>query len=51
MLIGRAVLEPGSHDLQVQFTSDGGAVVTTKELGPIEAQAGEIRFVILHTLQ
>ena len=49
ILIGRVLLPPGKHSVQVEFTSGGGAVAATKELGEIELKPGQSRLMILHT--
>ena len=51
VLIGRVLVPPGKHRVQVQFTSGGGAVVATRDLGELELAAGQTRFVMLHTLR
>ena len=51
VLIGRALVPPGKHRVQVQFTAGGGNVVATRDLGEVEVGAGQTRFLILHTLQ
>ena len=49
ILIGQMVLEPGTHRVSVQFTTSGGGVVSTRQLGEMTLRAGETRVVILHT--
>jgi uncharacterized protein len=49
VLVGQVLLAPGKHRLQVQYTSQGGAVVSSEDLGEVEVQAGQTRFFILHT--
>jgi hypothetical protein len=49
ILIGRAMLSPGAHRVQVEFTTGGGGVVSTRDLGEIELAAGQSRVMILHT--
>lgn len=51
VLIGRVLLPPGRHHLQVQYTTGGGSVVATRDLGQVNVAAGETRFFILHTVR
>lgn len=51
ILLGRVMVEPGRHDLAVQFLSSGGGVISTRKLGSVDVKAGDARFFILHTLQ
>jgi uncharacterized protein len=51
VLVGRVLLAPGSHQVQVQFTTGGPNVMATRDLGTVELAAGQTRFFILHTLQ
>lgn len=50
ILVGRVLLAPGKHRLQVEFTTGGAGVVSTQELGEIELQAGETRWFVLHSI-
>jgi hypothetical protein len=50
ILIGRVLLPPGKHKLQVQFTTGSRAVVATKDLGEVEIPPGRTRFFILHSV-
>lgn len=51
ILLGQAMVEPGRHDIAVQFLGSTGAVMFTRKLGSVEVKAGDTRFFILHTLQ
>jgi len=51
VLIGRVLVPPGKHHVQVQFTTGGASVVATRDLGEVTVDAGQTRFFILHTLQ
>jgi len=48
ILMGRVLLAPGTYRIQVQFTGAGG-VVSTRDLGQVQVEAGRTRFFILHT--
>jgi hypothetical protein len=50
VLLGRVLLPPGSHRLEVDYLTGAGAVVATRKLGEVEVQEGSIRFIILHTV-
>lgn len=50
ILIGRVLVEPGAHQVAVEFTS-GAGTVSTVNLGTMEVGAGRTRFVILHSVR
>lgn len=49
MLVGRVLLEPGTHKLAVQYLADGGAPAGRRNLGEVTLAPGETRFFIVHT--
>ena len=51
ILIGRALVPPGKHTLQVEFLSRTGVAIAARSLGEVELRAGQTRFIILHTLK
>jgi hypothetical protein len=51
VLIGRALVEPGRHHVQVDFTAGGGGVVSTRDLGELDLVAGQTKLYILHSVQ
>jgi hypothetical protein len=51
ILIGRALLPPGPHQVEVNFTAGGGGVVSTRDLGQINLTAGQTRLFILQSTQ
>jgi hypothetical protein len=50
ILIGRVLLPPGKHRVQVEYTTGGSGVVSTQDLGEIELRAGQSRIFTLHSL-
>jgi uncharacterized protein len=50
VLIGRVLLPPGKHHLQVEYTSNG-ALAGSKDLGDVDVAAGQTRFILLHTVR
>jgi hypothetical protein len=51
ILIGRALVPPGKHQIEVNFTAGGGGVVSTRDLGQIDLAAGQTKLFVLHSAQ
>lgn len=49
ILLGRVLLPPGSHKLDVDYLSSAGKVVAKQSLGKFDIQAGQTRFFVVHT--
>lgn len=49
VLVGRALVPPGTHRVRVAYTTSGGGAMAEQDLGEITLQPGQIRFIILHT--
>ena len=49
ILIGRALLRPGTHHLEARLLGEDGEVIETRDLGEQTFRAGETRFFILHS--
>ena len=50
ILVGRVLLPPGKHRVQVDYTAAGSSVVSTQDLGDIEISAGQARIFTLNTV-
>jgi hypothetical protein len=48
-LVGRALVEPGTRQVQVQLLASTGAVVGTQDLGTVDVRPGETRFFVVHS--
>ena len=49
ILVGRVLLDPGEHIIEVEFTSSPGRVVTSQKLRPIKIARGQTKFIIFHS--
>ena len=51
ILIGRTLVPPGPHRVEVHFTAGGGGIVSTRDLGEVNLTAGQTRLFVLQSTQ
>lgn len=49
VLIGRVFVEPGEHEIAVEFHGGGGVALSRKALGKVSLKAGQSKFFIVHS--